>query len=120
MEVVLVVGIIRGSALEKTEKTLQEIGVRGMTVTKVKGYGEYANFFTRDWMTDEVKIEVFAARDDMERVDGAILDAVHTGSPGDGIVAILPVDRMFSARTRSDALPNSIHEGSSRGTSPAA
>lgn len=110
MELALIVAVIRGLALEKTEKKLQEIGVRGITVTKVKGYGEYANFFTRDRMTDDVKIEVFAAKEKAERIAGAILDAAHTGSPGDGIVAILPVDRVFSARTRAEAIPNQVRE----------
>ena len=110
MELALVVAIIRSLALEDAEKRLQEIGVRGITVTKVKGYGEHANFFTRDWMTDEVKIEVFAARDKVERIAAAILDAAHTGSPGDGIVAILPVDQVFSARTRAEAIPNWVRE----------
>lgn len=110
MELALVVAVIRGLALEKTEKKLQEIGVRGITVTKVKGYGEYANFFTRDGLWDEVKIEVFVTQESAEGVASAILDAAHTGSPGDGIVAILPVDRIFSARTRSDAIPNRIPE----------
>ena len=110
MELALIVAVIRGLALEKTEKKLQEIGVRGITVTRVKGYGEYANFFTRDRMTDDVKIEVFAAKEKAERIAGAILDAAHTGSPGDGIVAILPVDRVFSARTRAEAIPNQVRE----------
>ena len=110
MKLALIVAVIRGLALEKTEKKLQEIGVRGITVTTVKGYGEYAKFFTRDRMTDDVKIEVFAAQEKAERIAGAILDAAHTGSPGDGIVAILPVDRVFSARTRADAIATQVRE----------
>lgn len=63
MELALVVAIIHGFALEVAEAKLHEMGVRGITVTKVKGYGEYANFYARDWMVDEVKIEVIAPRD---------------------------------------------------------
>lgn len=107
-EFALVVAIIRGLALEAAEKKLQELGVRGITVSKVKGYGEYANFYARDWMVDQVKIEVFAARDQVERIAGAILDAAHTGSPGDGIVAILPVETVLSARTRAEVIPNRL------------
>lgn len=40
-----------------------------------------------------------------------ILDAAHTGSPGDGIVAILPVNRVYTARTRSDAIPKLAPRG---------
>lgn len=112
MELALVVAVIRGLALENTEQKLREIGVRGITVTKVKGYGHYANFFSRDHVWEEVKIEVFAAQAEAERIASAILDTAHTGSPGDGIVAILPVDRVFSARTRADAISNWVLEGS--------
>lgn len=42
--------------------------MRGFTTTKAKGYGEYANFYTRDWMTDEGKIEVFVARNQVESI----------------------------------------------------
>jgi len=38
------------------------------------------------------------------------IDAAHTGSSGDGIVAILPVYRVFSVRTRSDTIPNRATE----------
>lgn len=108
MDLALVVAIVRGLALEAAEANLHEMGVRGITVTKVRGYGEYANFYARDWMMDQVKIEVFAAREQAERVAGAILDAAHTGSPGDGIVAILPVATLLSARTRSDVILNRL------------
>ncbi len=106
MELALVVAIIPALALANAERRLQEIGVRGITVSKVKGYGEHANFFSRDWLVDEVKVEVFAARDQVDGIRAAILDATHSGSPGDGIVAILPVDQVFSARTLGPAIPS--------------
>ena len=110
MDLALVVAIVPGLVLEGVERSLQAIGVRGITVTKVKGYGEHANFFSRDWMTDEVKVEVFTARDQVERITAAILDAAHTDSPGAGIVAILQVDQVLSARTRAAAIPNWVRE----------
>ena len=82
--------------------------MRGITVSKAKGYGEYANFYARDWMADQIKIEVFAPRGQVERIAGAIIDAAHTGSAGDGIVAILPVETVLSARTRAEAVANPL------------
>ncbi len=108
MELRLVVGIIRPGALEPVEEKLQEIGVRGLTVIRGKGYGAYANFFTRDWLVDQVKLEIYVEQDRADSVAQAILDAAHTGSPGDGIVAILPVDRVFSVRTRAEEVPNRL------------
>ncbi len=108
MELRLVVGIIRPGALEPVEKRLQEIGVRGLTVIRAKGYGAYANFFARDWLVDQVKLEIYVEQDRADSVARAILDAAHTGSPGDGIVAILPVDKVYNIRTRSEDVPNRL------------
>ena len=108
MELRLVVGIIRPGALEPVEKRLQEIGVRGLTVIRAKGYGAYANFFSRNWLVDQVKLEIYVEQDRADSVARAILDAAHTGSPGDGIVAILPVDKVYNIRTRSEDVPNRL------------
>lgn len=55
MELALVVAVVHGFALEVAETNLRELGVRGITVTKVKGYGEHADFYARDWLVDEVQ-----------------------------------------------------------------
>jgi nitrogen regulatory protein P-II 1 len=109
MEVALVVAIIRTMALEATERALQRIGVRGITVFKGKGFGEHVvshDFLSRDWADDDVKIEVYAGRDQAELIASTIMNAAHSGSPGDGIVAILPVERVYCVRTRSETVPN--------------
>lgn len=70
-----------------------------MTVSHVKGFGEYANFYRQDWTTTHARIELFLPRGETERVAGIITDAARTGVPGDGIVAILPVARFYHIRT---------------------
>ena len=109
MELSLVVAIIHTDKVGAAEKRLHEIGVRGITVIKAKGFGEQSlphDILGRALMEDQAKIEVYAAPDQAERVATTIMDAVHTGMPGDGIVAILPVQRVFSVRTRSETVPN--------------
>lgn len=109
MELALVVAIIRGEKLAPTEKRLHAIGVRGITVIKAKGFGEHAlpqDILGRPLTTDQAKLEIYVAREQAERVAAAIIDAAHTGSSGDGIVAILPVHRVLSIRTGSDTIPN--------------
>lgn len=108
MELRLVVGIIRPRALEAVEKRLQDIGVRGLTVIRSKGYGAQANFFARDWLVDQVKLEIYVEEERAESVAAAIMEAAHTGSGGDGIVAILPVDKVYNIRTRSVEIPNRL------------
>ena len=52
MELKLVVAIIRPLALESVERALQQMGVRGLTVSRAKGFGAHANLFSRDWLVD--------------------------------------------------------------------
>ena len=105
MDIKLIIAIIRRHKLEAVEQKLKETGVERINVTKVKGYGEYHDFFARDWMVEEVRIEVFTRKDEVEKITTAIMDAAHTGVPGDGIVAVVPVEKFFLNRTRAEATP---------------
>lgn len=100
-----ITAIIRALTLEAVEKNLIAAGVRGVTVTRVKGYGEYADFFSRDWMTEHVRIEIFTHRDRVAEIRDAIFAAASTGAKGDGIIAVLPVECVYRIRDRSAAPP---------------
>lgn len=82
--------------------------VKGVSVTKVKGYGEYANFFNPNWMVTHSRIEIFTEKAKVEEIVAAIMDIAHTSMPGDGIVAVLPVEKLYRIRTKSEALPDEI------------
>lgn len=90
--------IIRSSSLEAVEEKLQRANICGITVTPVKGYGDHKNFFAADWMKPFVKIEIFTARG--RAVADAIVEAAHTGQPGDGIVAIERAEEIIRIRER--------------------
>ena len=110
----LVSAIIKPFKLDEVRQALTEIGVHGMTVTEVKGYGrqkghteiyrgaEYAvNFLPK------VKIEVAVAADRVDRVVEAIGAAAKTGQIGDGKIFVTPIDhalRIRTGETDSDAL----------------
>jgi len=100
-----VIAVVRADALEAVEQSLINIGVRGLTVVKVKGLGRHANFFSRDWLSDEVKLEIVTDDNRVAAIRSAIMDAAHSGDPGDGIVSVLPVSSFHRIRTRSEALP---------------
>ena len=108
MELVYVIAVIRADALEAVEQALMKIGVHGLTVIKVKGLGRHANFFSRDWLSEEAKIEIVTQAGKVETIIGAIMDAAHTGDPGDGIVTVLPVSKFYRIRTRSAAMPEDV------------
>jgi nitrogen regulatory protein P-II 2 len=107
----LVIAIIKPFKLDEVRDALTTIGVSGMTVTEVKGYGrqkghkevyrgaEYAvNFLPK------VRLEVAVATDKTSRVVDAIQGAARTGQIGDGKIFVTPIDRALRIRTgESDA-----------------
>lgn len=96
-----VTAIIRRDVLEKVETQLQALGVPGISVTKVKGYGEYADFYSRDWLTSHMRIEIFTTEECAEPIANAIMGSAHSGQGGDGIVAILPVEQLYRIRSHA-------------------
>lgn len=84
--------------LEKVEARLIEIGVPGMTLTKVKGYGEYCDFYKRDWMTSYARLEIFTPADNSETIVNSIMETTHMGNISEGIVAVVPVEKLMHIR----------------------
>lgn len=93
-----VTAIVRGLVLERVEERLERLGVPGVTVTQVRGFGEYRDFFRRDWTVGHARLELYVRQADADRYVAAILDAARTGEPGDGIVAVAPVNAVFRIR----------------------
>ncbi len=110
----LVIAIIKPFKLEDVRDALLAVGVHGMTVTEVKGYGrqkghteiyrgaEYAvNFLPK------IRVEVAVAASEVERVVEAIGSAAKTGQIGDGKVFVTSIDhaiRIRTGETDADAL----------------
>jgi nitrogen regulatory protein P-II 1 len=103
VDIKLITAIIRRDRLEPVEEKLKVVGVKRINVTKAKGYGEYRNFFASDWMVDEVKLDIFTREQEVEGITGAIMEAAHTGVRGDGVVAVISVDKLFLIRTKAEA-----------------
>lgn len=57
-------------------------------------------------MVDEVKLDLFTRADEVDSITAAIMDGAHTGEPGDGIVAVVPLEKFSLIRTRSEATPD--------------
>ena len=102
MEFAKVTAIIRNEAIENVEMALKKAGVSGFTVAKVKGVGEWEKKFSFfDGPSAHCKIEIFSEGSRAEQIAGVIMDAAHTGSVGDGLVAVLPVHKVFRIRTKT-------------------
>ena len=102
----IVMAIIKPFKLEEVRDALTAIGVHGLTVTEVKGYGrqkghteiyrgaEYAVSFL-----PKIKVEVAVATDQVDKVIGAITGAAKTGQIGDGKIFVFALDSALRIRT---------------------
>ena len=108
MELKKIVAIIRNTELEKVEGRLVDMRVKGISVTKVKGFGEYANFFNPDWMVTHSRIEIFTEEARVDEIVSVIIEIAHTGMEGDGIVAVIPVEKVYRIRTKSQISPEEL------------
>lgn len=95
-----ITAIIQVETLKKVQNALQVIGVPGISVTSVKGYGEYKDFYTKELMSSHARVEIFIEQSRAEEVATTIMDAAHTGIEGDGVIAVLPVESVYHIRTR--------------------
>jgi nitrogen regulatory protein P-II 1 len=95
-----VTALIPTLELEKVEQAL--IGVPGMTVSTVRGFGEYRNHYARDTMTDCVRVELFTDADKADEIVRKIARTVHQCLSSDGIVAVTPVEELLHIREFED------------------
>lgn len=103
-----VTAIIRSECLRQVERALQERQTSGVSISRVKGYGEYADFFSGDWMSTHVRMEVITGAAHADAVAQAILGAACTGTTGDGLVAIVPIERVWRVRTKALVPPSEL------------
>lgn len=103
-----VTAIVRSTVLERAEARLQAIHVPGISVTKVKGDGEYANFYTADGSCEHARIEIYCRHECADEIARAIVDSAHTGLEGDGLVAVLPIESIYRVRTGNVATSDEI------------
>ncbi|HEC18357.1 MAG TPA: P-II family nitrogen regulator [Gammaproteobacteria bacterium] len=100
-----VTAIFRCDSCAKVERRLQEIGVQGFSISKVKGYGEYADLYSDSWLVTHARLEIFTEDTMVDEIVETIMDAAHVGVEGDGIIAVSPVQELYRIRTRDKFKP---------------
>ena len=98
--------IIKPFKLDEVKEALSEIGVQGMTVTEVKGFGRTGgkkevyrgSAYVVDFVP-KVKIDIIVKDDMVHQVIDAIAAAAKTGRIGDGKIFVTPVDEVVRIRT---------------------
>ena len=102
----LVVAIIKPFKLDDVREALAEVGVQGITVTEVKGFGRQKGhtelYRGAEYVVDflpKIKLEVAVADDQLERVIEAIQQSARTGKIGDGKIFVTAVEQVVRIRT---------------------
>ena len=98
--------IIKPFKLDEVREALVELGVQGMTVTEVKGFGRTGgkkevyrgSAYVVDFVP-KVKVEIIVPNDNVRQVIDVITEAARTGKIGDGKIFVTPVDEVIRIRT---------------------
>ncbi len=98
--------IIKPFKLDEVREALSEVGIAGLTVTEVKGFGRQKGhtelYRGAEYVVDflpKIKVEVVVADDMVEPAVEAIIKAAHTGKIGDGKIFVMPVEQVVRIRT---------------------
>lgn len=98
--------IIRPFKLEEVKEALSNVGVRGMTVSEVRGFGRsrgHTELYRGSEYTIEfvpkLKIEIVVAEENVDKVVEAVQQAAATGKIGDGKIFVIPISETIRIRT---------------------
>ena len=101
-----ITAIIKPFKLDEVREALAEVGVTGLTVTEVKGFGRQKGhtelYRGAEYVVDflpKVKVEVVVADDALDGAIDAIVRAARTGRIGDGKIFVTPVEQVIRIRT---------------------
>ena len=102
----LVTAIIKPFKLDDVRMALSQIGVQGVTVTEVKGFGRQKGhtelYRGAEYVVDflpKVKLEIAVADSDVEKAIEAIISAANSGKIGDGKIFVSPLEQVIRIRT---------------------
>jgi len=98
--------IIKPFKLDDVKEALNGIGIKGMTISEVKGYGRQKGhteiYRGAEYVVDflpKIKLEIIVDADQVDQVIETVVEAARTGKIGDGKIFVLPVDQIVRVRT---------------------
>ncbi|MFA9486533.1 P-II family nitrogen regulator [Moraxella haemolytica] len=102
----LVSAIIKPFKLDDVREALSEIGINGITITEVKGFGRQKGhtemYRGAEYVVDflpKIKLEIACTDDMTDLIIEAIISAANTGKIGDGKIFVTPLERVIRIRT---------------------
>ncbi len=96
----MITAFVRTTSLEHIVNSLQETGITGMSVSEVRGLGDQVGLFTPYAIHN--MINVIVPDENVGTVTDIIVRHAHTGLPGDGLVAVSPLDKVIEIRTKKE------------------
>ena len=102
----LIVGIVKPFKVDDVKEALHGLGVQGLTVSEVQGYGRQRGHtevyrgaeYTVDFVP-KVRLEILADDEDVQRIVDGLMAAARTDKIGDGKVWVVPVENVWRIRT---------------------
>lgn len=91
--------IIRSERLKDVTDALKQVGIGGMTVSEVRGFGAQSMRPDNFLFVHKVKIEIYATDTQVRKIISTILMHCSAGKAGDGKIAVLPLDDCVRVRT---------------------
>jgi nitrogen regulatory protein PII len=102
----LVTAVIKPFKLDEVKEALREVGIQGMTVAEVRGFGRQRGhsevYRGQEYQVDflpKVRVDVAVDHGQVEGVVNAIMNAARTGKIGDGKIFVTDVDQVYRIRT---------------------
>ncbi|MBV6272055.1 P-II family nitrogen regulator [Alcaligenaceae bacterium CGII-47] len=101
-----ITAIVKPFKLDEVREALSDLGINGLTVAEVKGFGRQKGhtelYRGAEYVVDflpKIRIDVVVAADQVETLIEAIIKAAYTGKIGDGKIFVLPVEQVVRIRT---------------------
>ena len=98
--------IIKPFKLDDVKEALNEIGIKGMTISEVKGYGRQKGhkeiYRGAEYVVDfipKVKLEIIVDAAQVDQIVAKIKESAYTGKIGDGKIFVLPIEEVIRVRT---------------------
>ncbi|MCW5202257.1 P-II family nitrogen regulator [Desulfobulbus sp. US1] len=98
--------IIKPFKLDAVKTALNDIGIKGMTISEVKGYGRQKGhteiYRGAEYKVDflpKIKVEIIVETEMVDKIIDVVVEAARTGKIGDGKIFVLPVEKIVRVRT---------------------
>jgi nitrogen regulatory protein P-II 1 len=95
MTIKKITAIVNEIKLNEIEQALLAHGVKGFTVTQVRGRGSYCNNYCKDTLVSHSQIDVFSTKAHAYKIAKLIMDIADVGAYSEGLVSVMPVDDLY-------------------------